>query len=57
MVINDSPKGEGYIACMNGKQLTSNPYIGINGDIICRWYEWNEGWNKAYAEGRFGWNE
>jgi hypothetical protein len=56
MVINDSPKGEGYIACMNGLPLTSNPYMGINGDIICRWYEWSEGWHKAYADGKFGWN-
>ena len=49
-----TPKGQGYVACMNGQPLISNPYYGINADIICRWYEWAEGWNKAYDEGRFG---
>lgn len=52
---NNTPKGQGYIACINGQPMDSNPYYyGINSDIICRWYEWNEGWNKAYDEGRFG---
>lgn len=55
-ILINSPKGQGYIACMNGIPQTHNPHHGIHPDILCYWYEWIEGWNKAYDEGRFGVN-
>ncbi len=50
----ESPKGQGYIACMYGQSLMSNPHHGITAEIICQWYEWSEGWNQAYNENKFG---
>ena len=57
MIVINSPKGQGYIACMNGQSPHANPHYGVVGDILCKWFEWNEGWHQAYDEGKFGVNQ
>ena len=54
MIVNNSPKGEGYLACMRGKSLEDNPYIGIDGTTIYNWYDWVAGWYQAWNENKFG---
>jgi hypothetical protein len=51
-ILIDSPKGEGFMACEKGKPETSNPYQSIQD--ICKWYEWTEGWKRAFEMGKFG---
>ncbi len=52
MAINlTTPRGQGYLACLNGKPWQTNPH-GL--ENIPGWYDWSDGWWQAYNEGKFG---
>lgn len=42
-----SPYDEGYNACLEGAQLTANPY----GYTTSEYAEWNRGWRHAQEDG------
>lgn len=48
----DTPRCKGYTACENGQYLTDNPYQSMN--YLSEWFEWNDGWQQAYNDNRFG---
>lgn len=57
-IIINSPRGEGYTACCEGKPRNSNPYYVklllsalTNYD---KWQEWDFGWTQAYNDRKFG---